>query len=451
MRIFRKNVASQRWNVFAWDVTTGLPVTGDAANITANINIDNAGLGATDDVNPTEIEDGYYYFVMTAAEMNPNFVVDLYPESSTSNVQVVGIPHTTSPQTYAGNGRIEVDAASISNSTTTADSVQSNINNLDVAISSRTDTSDVTAALQIYGLDHLLFNAVTALDVTDNSVVAKLISKNVTASFATYNNTTDSLEAIRDNQATAPTAASIADAVWDEQKAGHVDANSFGNEIQLIKTDTSSTDIIVSGISSTVGDILVDTADIQPKIGTPSADLSADIAAIKSDTGAILTDTADIQPKLGTPATDISADIAAVKVDTGTIDTTTSSISSAVSDVETDTQDIQSRIPVALVTGRMDSNISAIDDSNESALDLAASAKTIVRGTAVTGTLSDTQMTTNLTELTDDHYIGRIIIWTAGSLKDQATDITDYEGVNGLLTFTTVTDIPSNNDTFVIV
>jgi len=84
--------------------------------------------------------------------------------------------------------------------------------------------------------------------------------------------------------------------------AAAVDLANGTDGLGAIKTDTAA--------------ILVDTADIQPKIGTPAADLSADIAAVKVDTAATLVDTADMQPKLGTPASDISADIAAVKVDT---------------------------------------------------------------------------------------------------------------------------------------
>ena len=80
-----------------------------------------------------------------------------------------------------------------------------------------------------------------------------------------------------------------------------------------------------------------------------------------------------------------------------------------------------------------------------------ASAETIVVGAAITGTLSTTQMTTDLTETTDDHYNGRIIIWTSGVLQDQATDITDYTGSTKLLTYTAVTEAPSNTDTFIIV
>lgn len=82
---------------------------------------------------------------------------------------------------------------------------------------------------------------------------------------------------------------------------------------------------------------------------------------------------------------------------------------------------------------------------------LALSAGTVVTGAAEAGTLSTTQMTSDLTEATDDHYNGRIVIWTSGVLKDQASDITDYSGATGLLTYTAVTEAPSAADTFVIV
>lgn len=96
-------------------------------------------------------------------------------------------------------------------------------------------------------------------------------------------------------------------------------------------------------------------------------------------------------------------------------------------------------------------DVGAINGNIEAAEDLAASASTIVRAVAQAGTLSTTQMTSDLSEATDDHYNGRIIIWTSGVLKDQATNITDYSGTSGLLTFTAVTEAPSASDTFVIV
>ena len=96
-------------------------------------------------------------------------------------------------------------------------------------------------------------------------------------------------------------------------------------------------------------------------------------------------------------------------------------------------------------------NAKQISGSATAADNLEASALGIVTGAAATGTLSTTQMTTNLTEATDDHYNGRIIVWTSGVLAGQATDITDYDGSSKMLTYTAVTEAPGNGDTFVIV
>jgi hypothetical protein len=41
--------------------------------------------------------------------------------------------------------------------------------------------------------------------------------------------------------------------------------------------------------------ILADTADMQPKLGTPAADVSADIAAVKAETALIVADTNELQ------------------------------------------------------------------------------------------------------------------------------------------------------------
>lgn len=86
-----KNTASQKWRVFAFDRTDNTPVTGDAANITAKISKDHAAAAAITDTNPTEVEDGFYDFDLSQAETNGN-VLHILPESSTSNVQVIGVP-----------------------------------------------------------------------------------------------------------------------------------------------------------------------------------------------------------------------------------------------------------------------------------------------------------------------------------------------------------------------
>lgn len=109
----QKNVA-QKWIVFAFAPATNLPVTGDAANITANIRIDGGAANAVDDTNPTELEDGFYVFDTTAAESNGDNLV-LCPVSSTSGVQVIGVPGAvwTTPPNFPtlsidANGRTDV-------------------------------------------------------------------------------------------------------------------------------------------------------------------------------------------------------------------------------------------------------------------------------------------------------------------------------------------------------
>lgn len=86
-----RNVASQKIRVYAYNVTTGLPVTGDAANITAVITKDDGTPAASNDTNPTEVDDtnekGYYDFDMTQAESNAG-KISFTPQSSTTNVVV---------------------------------------------------------------------------------------------------------------------------------------------------------------------------------------------------------------------------------------------------------------------------------------------------------------------------------------------------------------------------
>lgn len=76
----------------------------------------------------------------------------------------------------------------------------------------------------------------------------------------------------------------------------------------------------------------------------------------------------------------------------------------------------------------------------------------IIYGTAQTGTLSTTQMTTDLTGYADDELIGRVVVWTAGGTADgQASTITDSANASGLLTFNAVVTAPVANDPFKIV
>lgn len=73
----------------------------------------------------------------------------------------------------------------------------------------------------------------------------------------------------------------------------------LGQYESLTDNRTGSPTLVEGGFEgSDVTDILADTADMQPKLGAPAADVSADIAAVKAETAAILTDTGTTLPAL---------------------------------------------------------------------------------------------------------------------------------------------------------
>ncbi|MFW9871901.1 MAG: hypothetical protein ACFFG0_02285 [Candidatus Thorarchaeota archaeon] len=212
----QKNVSSQKWVVFAFDRTDNTPKTGDAANITAKIKIDSAAAAAITDTNPTEIEDGYYEFDLTQAETNGNRLLIL-PESSTADIQVIGCPAVayTNPPNYQTLG-IESDGD------------LTKVNTLDGHTAQTGDGyAEVTSVT--YGLS-VIENLVDELESRLTALRAGYLDNlNVGGNVAS----SSEISALND-----PTAAAIADAVWDEAKAGHVGAGSFGEEVQAHSLST---------------------------------------------------------------------------------------------------------------------------------------------------------------------------------------------------------------------
>ena len=96
-----------------------------------------------------------------------------------------------------------------------------------------------------------------------------------------------------------PTAAAVADAVWDEAKAGHVAAGSFGEEVQahaLSSEISALNDLDAAGVRSAVG---LASANLDTQLGAlPTAaenraemdSNSTQLAAIVADTNALQTD-----------------------------------------------------------------------------------------------------------------------------------------------------------------
>ena len=94
-------------------------------------------------------------------------------------------------------------------------------------------------------LDHLVA-AADSDDVVTDSILAKMAASD--GDWSGFDKTTDSLEALRDQgdaawgAGTVPTAAAIADAVWDELVTGHTDAGKAGaqlwTDVDAILADT---------------------------------------------------------------------------------------------------------------------------------------------------------------------------------------------------------------------
>lgn len=117
----QKNVAGQKLTVFAFDSTTNLPKTGDAANLTAYVAKDDGSLTALGDTSATEISSsnaaGKYTFDLAQSETNAN-KLDFSAKSSTANVVVVAPTLYTQPANYQSlaidsNGVASADVASV--------------------------------------------------------------------------------------------------------------------------------------------------------------------------------------------------------------------------------------------------------------------------------------------------------------------------------------------------
>jgi hypothetical protein len=199
-------------------------------------------------------------------------------------------------------------------------------------------------------------------------------------------------------------------------------------------TNATGTDIAADIIAlKTVADTIQADTDLLDDAVGGIADIHTDVAAVKAET-------AELKAAVITNATgvDIAADIIAMKIDTAAILVDTGT-----------TLDV--RIPAALIGGRMDANASAIAGVAAAATNLAASAGVIYIGSVTGAAATTTLIDSALTQAADDFWIGRIVIFTSGTLKYQATDITAFDAATDKLTFTALTGIPGAADTYVIV
>lgn len=206
--------------------------------------------------------------------------------------------------------------------------------------------TNVTSLHDVISLYFAALTRKTAGLSTDISSIFDAINLDFGSGAGTYDNTTDSIEAIRDRGDTAwitgttpPTAAAIADAVWDETLADHLTAGSTGNALNAAGSagDPWSTAIPGAYGAGTAGKIIGDNlnATVSSRASQTSVDtiddfLDTEIAAILADTNELQTDWADggrldlildaraSQSSLDTLDNFVDTEVAAILEDTGT-------------------------------------------------------------------------------------------------------------------------------------
>ncbi len=186
-------------------------------------------------------------------------------------------------------------------------------------------------------------------------------------------------------------------------------------------------------------DLLLDAITAAVITNAAGADIAADIIAMKVDTAAILIDTMTtlqaeldaIQAAVITNAAgaDVAADIIAMKAVADAIQVVTDKM-------------------VFTVANLLDSNMLAISGDAPAADKLEEGATALVLGVCE-GVPTTTNIPSDLTETTIDHYKGRAVTFTTGAVAGQVTDVTGY-AADGALTVTALTNAPAAADKFVL-
>ena len=391
---------------------------------------------------------GVYYLDLTATEMNADTVAVIVKSSSSGakTTVLVFYPLETAD--------MPVDVLAISGDSVAAD-------NLEAAADG------------------------TGYNLGGGSIVAASVTAAVTANTTQWGGVAVTGMPLPTSSYTSPpTAATIADAVWDEASGDHLAAGSTGAALNAAGSagDPWTTTLPGAYTGSQAGKML---ADILTDTGT----------TLQGELDGIQADTEDIQSRL--PAALVSGRmdssvgamaanvLTASALATDAVTEIQSGLATAanVAAVETDTQDIQSRLPATLVSGRIDAAVGAMASGVLTAAALATDAvaeiadgvwdeaysghtaagsfgkllDTLRKANYVTegavaagGTPTTTVFRTNLTEPTGT-FANQTILFISGDLSGESAAIEAYSVTNGQITLgDALTQAPTAADEFVI-
>lgn len=181
-------------------------IGGQTASASGTITFPNATLAST-----TNITAATGITVATNNDKTGYSLTQTFPSNfSALSITAGGVAkadlETIKTQTVTCAGGVTIPAATLASTTNITAGTITTVTNLTnaptngdlTATMKASVNAEVDTALIDIGLDHLVSASVAGTDITDNSIIAKLVSKSATADWDTYVNTTDSHEALRD-------------------------------------------------------------------------------------------------------------------------------------------------------------------------------------------------------------------------------------------------------------
>jgi len=282
-----RNVASQKQVMFAVDIVTNAPKTGDAANITIYESLDDGAVTALTDTSASELEAtnavGLYTVDLTQAETNAAKIV-FSGKSSTSNVRIVPATVYTVPANFTNtsidsNGRVDVikvagttqTAGDLfgqgSTTSTNVNTVSTNLNTTSTNVNTtstnvNTVSTNLNAASTVVNTINTNVGTVsTNLNTTStnvntvstnlNTIHGKVntINTNVIATpglvweelLANHTNTGTTGKQLGDLTTASPSAATIANTVWETLLSAHTNSGTYGLVVNTINTGVTNT------------------------------------------------------------------------------------------------------------------------------------------------------------------------------------------------------------------
>ena len=299
---------------------------------------------------PADASDIAASFALVATQASVNTIDDFL------DTEIAAIKAKTDQLTFTTANRVDSQVFGMEAGTVTAAAVATGAIDADAIADNAIDAGAIAA------------DAITAAKIADGAIdAATLAAGTITAAkFAAgaIDAAAIAADAIGASELAADAVAEIADAVWDEDATGHQTGGTFGQAIGDPGANTNT--IFAATVNDALGaSVGADTAELLTRMGSPSnlgtgGTLAANLVDIEGQTddigvaGAGLTALAT-QASVDAVDNFIDTEVAAIKAVTDLLPN-----GGALTTIQADLDNLQTRVPAALVDGRMDSSVGAV-------------------------------------------------------------------------------------------